>query len=91
MNKDSKVIPFIPRKLNPNTPNLPGLDEYGVPNIPLNYVFGLNLLYRNKIMGTVLFTDKEKRDNALAIYTQVVKDKKQQTEFKYTTVVYPVF
>jgi len=91
MSKDSKVIPFIPKKLTPNIPNLPGLDEYGVPNVPLHYVYGLNLLHRNKIIGTVLFTDKEKRDRALAIYNLVLKDNKQQAEFKYTTVVYPIF
>jgi len=89
--EDAKILPFPGKKLDSSKPTILGCDEYGVPNIPQAHVYGLMILSRGKVMGTLLFSSAEKRDYANKVYTQVVKDQKMQAEIKYETVYYPVF
>ena len=88
---EDNIIPFKKALPNPTNPGIPGFDEYGVPNLTKQIVYGVTVFKRGKAYGTMLFLNKETRDSCIEIYTNVVKEAGLQAEYKYEPSDFPVF
>lgn len=90
-NEGNKIVPFTGKKKQETMDSIPliGVDEYGIPNIPIHVAYGVQLISRGKVIGVLLFTTQDKQNDAiLKLQKAALKEKNHMT---FRPESYPIY